>query len=97
MNQIRLYNILRKDLQLSDDKAADFVSAMGTMPAVELNEKMQTLATKNDIHSLDEKVHSMDLKLESFRADLYRVIFLNGIVQFIAIVGSVLAIVKFMR
>ena len=79
MDQIRLYNILRTDLHLSDDKAADFVSAMGSMSERGLDTRIQALATKDDIR------------------DLYKTIFLTGLVQFIAIVASVLAIVKFMK
>jgi hypothetical protein len=79
MNQIKLYNILRTDLHLSDDKAADFVSAMETISGRGLDARIQSLATKDDIR------------------DLYKTIFLTGLVQFVAIVASVLAIVKFMR
>lgn len=79
MDQIKLYNILRTDLHLTDDKAADFVSAMGKVTERELAVKIQTLATKDDIQ------------------DLYKSIFLYGIVQLIAIIASVLAIVKFIK
>jgi len=83
MDQIKLYNILRTDLHLTDDKAADFVSAMGKVTEREFAIKVQTLATKDDIK-------------RDFQ-DLYKSIFLYGIVQLIAIVASVLAIVKFIR
>ena len=79
MDQIKLYNILRTDLHLSDDKAADFVSAMGKAAEGELNARIQTLATRDDIR------------------DIYKTIYLSGVVQFIAIVGSILAIIKFMK
>jgi len=79
MDQIKLYNILRTDLKLSDDKAADFVSAIGKTSERELDARIQTLATKDDIR------------------DLYKTIYLSGLVQFIAIVASVPAIVKFMK
>jgi hypothetical protein len=36
MDQIKLYSILRTDLHLTDDKAADFVSAMGKTAEREL-------------------------------------------------------------
>ena len=79
MNQIRLYNLLRNALKMSDQDAAEFISAMGTMAESRLDVRIQTLATKNDIQ------------------DLCKSIFLYGVVQLIAIVGSVIAIVKFMR
>lgn len=90
MDQIKLYNILRGDLRLPDDKAADFVSALGTMAEGKLEAKLQTLATKDDLHQLS-------LATKNDIRDLYKSIFLSGVVQFIAIVGSVLAIVKFIR
>ncbi len=79
MDQIKLYNILRTDMHLTDDKAADFVSAMAKVTERELAVKIQTLATKDDIQ------------------DLYKSIFLYGLVQLIAIIASVLAIVKFIK
>jgi TRAP-type uncharacterized transport system substrate-binding protein len=51
-DQIKLYNILRTDLKLSDDKAADFVSAIRKTAERELDARIQTLATKNDIREL---------------------------------------------
>jgi hypothetical protein len=83
MDQIKLYNILRTDLHLADDRAADFVSAMGKVTERELAIKIQTLATKDDLKN--------DIQ------DLHKSIFLYGIVQLIAIVASVLAIVKFIK
>ena len=83
MDQIKLYNILRTDMHLTDDKAADFVSAMSKVTERELAIKIQTLATKDDIK-------------DDFQ-DLYKSIFLYGLVQLIAIIASVLAIVKFIK
>jgi hypothetical protein len=83
MDQIKLYNILRTDLELSDDRATDFVSALGEVTGAEMNARIQSLATKSDLHSLELKMH--------------KAIFLSGVVQFITIVASVLAIVKFIK
>ena len=90
MDQIKLYNILRTDLKLSDDKAADFVSAIGKTSERELDARIQTIATKSDVHLLD-------LKIEQYKSEMHKAIFLSGLVQFIAIVASVLAIVKFIK
>ncbi len=101
MDQIKLYNILRTDLHLSDDKAADFVSAMGTMSERGLDASIQTLATKDDIRELalttKDDIRELALATKNDIRDLYKTIYLSGLVQFIAIVASVLAIVKFMR
>ena len=93
MDQIKIYNILRTDLHLADDKAADFVSAMGKTAERELDARIQTLATKDDLKELriDMKELRKDIR------DQYKTIYLTGLAQFIAIVASVVAIVKFMR
>jgi hypothetical protein len=80
---MKLYNILRTDLELSDNKAADFVSALGGVTGAEMNTRIQSLATKSDVHSLELKMH--------------KAIFLSAVVQFIAIVASILAIIKFIK
>jgi hypothetical protein len=90
MDQIKLYNILRTDLELPDERAADFVSALGAVTGTEMNARIQLLATKSDVHALKSDLHSLELKM-------YKAIFLSGVVQFIAIVASVLAIVKFIQ
>jgi hypothetical protein len=90
MDQIKLYNILRTDLGLPDVRAADFVSALEAVTGAEMNARIQSLATKSDIHLLKSDIHSLELKM-------YQAILLSGVVQFIAIVASVLAIVKFIQ
>ena len=108
MDQIKLYNILRTDLHLSDDKASDFVSAMGAVLEWGLDTKIQTLATKNDIQdtkndirelalATKNDIRELSLATKNDIRDLYKTIYLSGLVQFIAIVASVLAIVKFMK
>jgi hypothetical protein len=112
MDQIKLYNILRTDLHLTDDKAADFVSAMEIMSERGLDARIQTLATKDDIRQLSlatkddmrqlsletkDDIRQLSLATKNDIRDLYKTIYLSGLVQFIAIVASVLAIIKFMR
>lgn len=86
--QIRLYNLFRKDLSLSDDKAAEFVAAVEEAIAGATKEQRQILATKEDIYRLE-------LKIEQSKGDIYKAMFWTGIVQLLAILGGVLAIVKF--
>ena len=101
MDQIRLYNILRTDLHLSDDKAADFVSAIEKTAERELDARIQALATKNDIQAFalatKNDIQALSVATKNDIRDLYKTIYLSGLVQFIAIVASVLAIVKFMK
>jgi hypothetical protein len=123
MDQIKLYKILRTELHLTDDKAADFVSAIGKTAERELDARIQTLATKNDIRELllatrndirelslaikydlqelalttKYDLRELSLAIKYDIRDLCKTIYLFGLVQFIAIVASILAIVKFMK
>jgi len=90
ISQIRLYDLFRKKLNLPDDEAAAFVLAVGEVVGMDLDTKKQLHATKDDIHQLA-------LKIEQTKGDLYKAMFVTGIVQLIAILGGVLAIVKFMK
>ena len=55
----------------------------------EFKTERQSLATKDDIHKLE-------LKIEDSKGDLYKAMFFTSIIQLLAILGGVLAIVKFM-
>ena len=127
MNHIRLYDLFRIELHLSDDKAADFVMAVeeATRSAFDANKEL--IATKNDIHLLEQSIKSdmssldqsirKDIRdidqslrkdfysleqlirkeIQQSKEDTYKAIFLAGFAQFIAILGSVHAIIKFMK
>jgi hypothetical protein len=118
MNQIRLYDLFRKELRLPDDKAAAFVKAVGDVVESEATGKNHLLLTKddvyvlkgdigvlkNDVHVLKGDIgvlkgdiHSLELKIEQSKTDIYKAMFLTGIVQLIAILGGTLAIVKLMK
>jgi hypothetical protein len=101
MNQIRLYDLFRKELHLPDDKAAAFVKAVEDVAESEVNRKSNLLATKEDIHDLKNDMHflrsNLELKIEQSKTDIYKAMFLTGIVQLIAILGGTLAIVKLMK
>jgi hypothetical protein len=111
MNQIRLYDLFRKELHLPDDKAAAFVKAVGDVVESEAASKNDLLATKDDIHVLKSDmhvlksdmhllkgdVHSLELKIEQSKTDIYKAMFLIGIVQLIVILSGTLAIVKLMK
>ena len=145
INQIRLYDLFRKELYLSDDKAADFVLAVAEVAGSEAESQKQLLATKEDAHQLEFKlgsdirnlelklgddvhnlehklgdnirnlelklggdihdlevkigndIHNLELKIEQSRTDTYKAMFWTGIAQLIAILGGVMAIVKFIK
>ncbi len=90
MDQIKLYNILRNALKMTEQDAGEFISAMGSVTSRELDTKIQALATKDDLRELS-------LATKDDILDLNKKIYLIGLVQYIALVTSMLAIVKFMR
>ena len=90
MDQIKLYNILRNALKMTEQDAGEFISAVGAVTSRELDTKIQSLATKDDLRELS-------LATKDDILDLNKKIYLIGLVQFIALVTSMLAIVKFMR
>lgn len=87
--QSRLYDLFRNKLNLPDDKAAAFVAAVEEVVGQEFKNEKQTLSAKDDIHRLE-------LKVEQFKGDIYKAMFWTSIVQLMAILACVLAIVKFM-
>lgn len=97
ISQIKLYDLFRKELYLPDDKAAAFVVAVEEVVGIDVDNKKQLLATKDDIHSLKGDIHHLELKVEQSKVDIYKAMFWTGIVQLIAILGGVLAIVKFIK
>jgi hypothetical protein len=127
MNHIRLYDLFRIELHLSDDKAADFVMAVEEATGSAFDANKELIATKNDIHLLEQSIKSdmssldqsirKDIRdidqslrkdfysleqlirkeIQQSKEDTYKAIFLAGFAQFIAILGSVHAIIKFMK
>ncbi len=105
MNHIRLYDSFRRELHLSDDKAAEFVIAVDDISGMTFDTNKDLLATKQDIHLLEQSTKNDILLLEQSlrkgiqqsKIDTYKAIFLAGFVQFIAILGSLLAIIKFIK
>ena len=105
MNHIRLYDILRRELHLSDDKAGETVFAMQEMAEIAIVSKIDLLATKEDIYSLRHElstrisgeINSVRREIQDSKENIYRAIFLSGVVQFIAMIASLLAIIKWMK
>ncbi len=94
--QIRLYDLFRKELNLADDKAAAFVAAMEDVIENEVKEGNNALATKDDIHKLELKIEQSNLKIEQSKNDIYKAVYLTGLLQFLGILGGVIVIIKFM-
>jgi hypothetical protein len=95
--QIKLYDLFRKELNLPDDKAAAFVAAVEEVVEQELKNEKQTLSTKEDIQTVKDSIHLLELKIEQTKGDIYKAIFWTGIIQLLSILAGVLAIVKLMH
>lgn len=64
MSHIRLYDLFRKELHLPDDKASDFVVAVGEVGMWEADKNRQLVITKNDVQLLKEDVYQFRSELK---------------------------------
>lgn len=78
---LKLYNLSFEFIK-DKVKAQEFVSKLEETIDNKFEEKSKILATKQDLYEI--------------KSDLLKSIYIIGLIQFLAIVGSVLAIVNFM-
>jgi hypothetical protein len=103
--QIKLYDIFRKDLHLADERARELVQTIDQAVKGEYEDNLEGVATKDFVsetfHKLDLKLEQMrsdlELKIEQVKSDLIKAIYISNLIQFLAIVGSVIAIINFMQ
>ena len=86
---IRLYDIARHKLNLAESDAKDFVEALNASIETEMKSEKEGSVTKSDIAGLRIEMKDMELRIQ-------RQAYWINIVQFLAIVGTMMAIVKFM-
>lgn len=89
---IKLYDFARIKLNLSETDAKEFVQAIDEMVLDEIKLSSQEYKSlwKDDFHVLDKRI------LET-KNDVYKAMFVTGLVQLLAILGGVLAIVRFSK
>ncbi len=87
---IKLYDFVKQEFKLSDEKALKFVEIIDEAVKEDLKVNSNEFKSlwKDDFHILDKRI------LES-KNDMYKAVFLSSLDQLIAILGGVLAIVKF--
>lgn len=90
---VKLYDILRQDFKLSDAKAKEFAEAIHEVASESTSMTEFKSAIKEDLLKLELKFVS---KIKDTKIDVYKGIFISSVVQLIAILGSVIAIVKYM-
>jgi hypothetical protein len=91
VSEIQLYNILKN--KLGEKEAHSLVEFVQKEVKAELEIAKDILATKQDLSTVKEELKE---ELAKMRGELLRTIYVVGLVQFLAIVGSVLLIVNFM-
>lgn len=87
VSEIQLYQILKS--KLGEKEAEQLVSFVKSEVKTEFDNKREFLATKDDIVHVRED-------MANIKSELSKSIYIVGLIQFLAIVGSVLAIFNFM-
>jgi hypothetical protein len=88
MHQIRLYNLFRREMHLTGDDAADAVYAVQGIAESAMSSKRDSLATKSDLDLVKKEI-------QGSIGNLHKAVYISGFLQFIAMIGTVLAVVKF--
>jgi hypothetical protein len=94
LTQIQLYDIFRKDLKMPDDRAQNLVSTINEAFNDHSEQERTDLATKVFVK---DEVQSVKDQIRGLEVSMTRQIFLANLIQFLAVVGAVLAIYAFLR
>lgn len=101
ISEIQLYQLFTK--KLGETEAEQLISFVKGEVKTEFDTKRQSLASKDDItHIKDDITHIREdmnhirEDMLNIKSDLSKSIYVVGLVQFIAIVGSVITIFSFM-
>ena len=89
---IKLYDIFRKDLNLPEPKAQELVQAIRDAVITGFEDN-NAPASKEFVK---DEIHRLELKLEQTKSEVTKAIFWSSLIQFLAIVGSVVGIISFM-
>jgi hypothetical protein len=103
--QIKLYDIFRKDLHLADEKARELVQTIDEAVKGENEGILEGVATKDfvkeEIQSVrdfvKEEIRLVKAEIHNLELKMTKAIYISSLIQFLAIVGSVIAIINFMR
>ena len=97
---IKLYDFARTKLNLSETDAKEFVLTIDEVVVEDIKASTSNYKSlwKEDFYSLDRKIleskGELLSKLEQSKSDMYKAMFVTGLVQFLAIMSGVLAIIK---
>ena len=97
---IKLYDFARTKLNLSETDAKEFVLTIDEVVVEDIKASTSNYKSlwKEDFYSLDRKIleskGELLSKLEQSKSDMCKAMFVTGLVQFLAIMSGVLAIIK---
>lgn len=103
---IKLYNIFRNDLHLTETKAKELVEAIKEAVEDDVNITKHEFKSlwKDDFNEINDKLGGLDrkidkeisrleLKMEQTKTELSKTIYVTGFIQFVGIVGSVISLI----
>jgi len=94
VSEIQLYQILKN--KLGDKVAEELVSFVRSEMKTEFDNRKEVYAMKDDIFAVKSDIAAVREDMLNMKSDLLRSIYVVGLVQFLAIAGSVLGILNFM-
>ncbi len=93
VSEIQLYQLLKK--RLGDNETEQLVSFVKGEVKTEFSAKQHLLATKDDITNVKDEMNHLREDMLNIKSELSKSIYVVGLIQFLAITGSVLAIISF--
>ena len=93
---LKIYDIAQLKLNLTEADAKEFVLAIDEEVQNQINRTHNNYNSKfrEDILKLEMNLRS---EIKDSKLDVYKAIFITGVVQLLAILGGVLVVVKFMQ
>ena len=89
---VKLYDFARTKLNLSESDAKEFVQTIDEVVVEDIK------AVTNEYKSLwKDDFYTLDRRILESKNDMYKAMFVTSLVQFLAIMGGVLAIGKMMK
>ena len=95
--QIKLYDIFKTDLQLSDSKAAALLSALEEVIVQKERENNYSNATNDNSYLFQKDISIPEIKIEQPRNNTYIFMYLWALVHFLGILSGLYTIVKFIK
>jgi len=89
---IDIYNVLKG--KLGEAEAKVFVEFVEEKVKDQLNQEMNTFATKKDISDLKEELGKLSVKIEKVRADLIKWMFIFWVGQVSVTIALILLVLK---